>query len=279
MISVIITTRNEQRHIRKCLNSLKNQDYPRSKIEIIVVDNNSTDKTQELVKNFQLKFPRLDLKMFNAGPERSAQRNFGVVKSHGEYFIYLDADMTLCGNVIGDCVEKIKADPEINTFYLSEIVMGKSFWNRVRRFERSFYDGTVIDAARFIKKSIFFMVGGFDENLYACEDWDLDKRLKKFGQPAIIKRAIYHDERKFKLIKYIRKKIYYTRNFEKYIGKWGKDEPDIKKQFGFSYRFLGVFTENGKWKKLLSHPVLTLGMYFLRVVIGFNMLLIKIRTN
>ena len=49
---------------------------------------------------------------------------------------------------------------------------------------------------------------------------------------------------------------------------WGKNDPDIKKQLGLLYRYFGVFIEQGKWKKLLRHPILTFGMYFLRFLVG-----------
>ncbi|MDD5606665.1 MAG: glycosyltransferase family 2 protein, partial [Candidatus Pacebacteria bacterium] len=58
--------------------------------------------------------------------------------------------------------------------------------------------------------------------------------------------------------------------------KWGKDDPDIEKQFGLWYRYFWVFLEDGKLKKLLAHPVLTGGMYFLRVMVGINYILEKI---
>jgi glycosyltransferase involved in cell wall biosynthesis len=50
-VSVIITTKNEERHIANCLESIKTQTYPCEKIEIIVVDNNSTDRTQDGYKS------------------------------------------------------------------------------------------------------------------------------------------------------------------------------------------------------------------------------------
>ena len=65
---------------------------------------------------------------------------------------------------------------------------------------------------------------------------------------------------------------YYTKSFAIYIRKWGKDDLDIKKQFGPGYRYLGVFIENGKWKKLLAHPILVAGMFALRFIVGLTYL-------
>ena len=261
LISIIITTKNEERNIENCLESVLRQTYTKDGLEIIVVDNDSSDKTKEIAQKFTNK-------VFSLGPERSAQKNFGVEKSNGEWFIYLDADMVLSENVVAECVEKFSMDENIIALYIPEIVAGKSFFSRVRSFERGFYDGTVIDAVRFIRKDKFLEAGGFDEKLYAGEDWDLDKRLKNFGKFDIIKSPLFHNEEEFSLKKYFAKKGYYSKNLDVYIQKWGKDDPDVKEQFGFCYRFIGVFMENGKWKRLLRHPILALGMYFLRILVG-----------
>ena len=73
-ISVVITTKNEQQNIENCLKSIKNQNYPQDKIEIIGVDNSWGDRTKEIARKYTDK-------VYNFGPERSAQRNFGVEKS------------------------------------------------------------------------------------------------------------------------------------------------------------------------------------------------------
>ena len=294
LVSVVISTKNEEKNIENCLKSIVFQTYPKENIEIIVVDNSSTDKTKEISQKYTEK-------VFNKGPERSAQRNFGMLeKSSGEYLIFLDADMILSPDVIETCVKKMESEGSLAGIYISEVVLGKSYFSKVRRFERSFYDGTVIDGARFIKKSAFEKIRGFDEDLYAAEDWDLDKRLKKIGNLEVLENkesvdlskwefrnfilergvnpenfgsVIYHNESEFDLKKYISKKRYYSKNFDKYIKKWGKYDKDIKKQFGFWYRFFDVFIENGKWRKLVGNLHLVLGMYFLRFLVGLSFII------
>ena len=54
-----------------------------------------------------------------------------------------------------------------------------------------------------------------------------------------------------------------------------KTNLELKKQLGFYYRFIGVFIENGKWKKLVTHPILTAGVYFLRFMVGVKYLFRK----
>jgi len=293
LISVIITTKNEEKNIGNCLESIKAQTCSQEKIEIIVIDNNSTDRTKEIARKYTKK-------VYNFGPERSAQRNFGAKKAKGEYLLFLDADMILSPTVIEETIKKFKIkntkqdssnlkhqSSSINlvALYIPEIVLGNSFWSKVRRFERSFYDGTVIDCVRVIKKNIFEKVGGFDVSLTGPEDWDFDKKVRQQGKVAVLAKynfeginkklsnltnqpVIYHNEAEFNLRKYLAKKLYYAKSFEKYIQKWGEKDSDIKKQFGFWYRYFGVFLENGKWKRFFRHPILVVGVYFLRGLVG-----------
>ncbi len=265
-VSVVITTKNEERHIANCLKSIKKQTYPSGKIEIIIVDNHSTDKTKAIAKKFTDK-------IYDCGPERSAQRNFGAKKAKGIYYLYLDADMVLSPEAISECVSRCQKDYKIVGLYVPEIIVGDSYWSKVRRFERSFYGGTVIDAVRFIRLKDFISVGGFDETMSGPEDWDLDKKIRSQGKVDIIKSVIYHNESEFNLSNYLKKKSYYTKSFENYINKWGRKDPDIVKQFGVKYRYAEVFIENKKWGKIITSPHLVLGMFFLRFLVGITYLL------
>jgi len=217
------------------------QTYPHDKIEIIVVDNNSADRTEEIVA-------RYTEKVYNFGPERSAQRNFGVEKASGKYILYLDADMRLSERVIEECVSKCENERCI-ALYIPERIIGNGFWVRDRDFERSFYNATVIDCARFVCRDKFLEIGGFDENLTGPEDWDFDRRIKQIGEVNIINSPIYHNEGRFNFKQYLNKKSYYAKTFDKYIQKWGKDDKIIKKQLGLWYRFFGV------WERLLSNTI------------------------
>jgi len=304
LVSIIITTKNEEKNIGNCLESIKSQSYPQQNIEIIVVDNNSTDKTKEIARQYTKN-------VFNFGPERSAQRNYGIEKSKGKYVMYLDADMVLSPTVVEKSVEKIK-NSDLVALHIPEIILGNSYWSKVRRFERSFYDGTVIDCVRFIRKDIFDEVRGFDLNMTGPEDWDLDKKIRGKGKVELLdtynfkeingkildtrykildekelkklfnitpKPVIFHNETNFSLNKYLTKKKYYAKSFSTYINKWGKNDPDIKKQFGFWYRYFGVFLENGKWKRLWRHPILAGGMFALRFLVGLQYQVAKIHKN
>lgn len=261
MVSIVITTKNAEEFIADCIKSIINSNYiaKGGKIEIIVVDNHSTDKTVEIANS-------LGAKTFIKGPERSAQRNYGVEKSDGGIIGVLDTDMTLSENVISECVEIFEHNEKIKALYIPEKIFGNGFFNKVRNFERSFYNATAIDGVRFFRKEDFLKIGGYDISLNGTEDWDLDRRIKNIGEVSIIKSPLFHHEN-HTLKKYIIKKSYYASNFDNYFKKWGFDNI-TKKQFGLYYRYIGAFVEKGKWKKLLRHPILAFSMYFLLFLKG-----------
>lgn len=294
MLSLIIPTKNEQQNITNCLESIKQQSFDKEKIEVIMVDNNSEDSTKEIAREYTLHYKDAGqtVKVFNCGPERSAQRNFGAQKAQGEIIGFIDADMILSANVIAEVVEKFEQDKNLVGLYINERIINiptgfsqgipplkgvGNFWCKIRNFERQFYNMTPVDAVRFMRRDVFFESGGFDENLFACEDWDLQKRLNIIAHESgrhfdLLKSIIFHNEKEKTLKHLMQKKRYYSGSFAPYIKKWGRADSNVKKQFGFWYRFFGVFIEQKKWHRLVSHPILTAAMFFSKVLIGANYL-------
>jgi glycosyltransferase involved in cell wall biosynthesis len=250
---VVVTTKNEESNISNCLQSIKHQTYPN--LEVLLVDNFSTDKTAQIAKE-------LGAQVYFKGNERSAQRNFGVQAAKGNFVLYLDADMILPAELIEKCVDRCVGG--VGALYVPERIMGEGFWIKVRDFERSFYTGTVVDAVRFIKRSLFVGVGGFDESLVGPEDWDFDRKIRQRAQVRVVDSFLLHNEGKFNMQRYLKKKGYYTDGINKYVAKWGLGDSETAKQTGMRYRLFGVFVEDGKWRRLFGNPLLALGMYFLR---------------
>ena len=256
LVSVIIPTYNSERTIEKCLKSIKNQSY--KNIELIVVDNNSTDKTKEIAKKYADK-------VYNKGPERSAQRNFGVSQSNGEYVLVHDSDIYFPKKCIEEAISIfLEKDPD--ALILPEKSIGEGYWAKVKSFERSFYLGNdYIEAARFFKKDVFDKMGGYDENLTGPEDWELTLRLRmnKYGIMRT-KELLLHDEGKIDLFGSSKKKKYYAKDvFEKYA----KMYPDhFKKQMSFWVRF----PINKLLLNLIKHPILTFSMVLMKGLEYFN---------
>ena len=214
-VSVIITTKNEEKNISNLLISLRQQTF--ENFEIIVVDNFSTDRTKDIVVEHGARF-------YQAGPERSAQRNFGVSQSYGKYILILDADMMLTSEVLESCVENIKNNPHIKTIVIPEKSIGENFWSRCKAFERNFYfldtSENLIEAPRFFPKDVFLEFGGYDEKITGPEDWDLPERINKEYPGRIkVKPHILHNEGRISLRKLMKKKFYYGQKTSYYLQK------------------------------------------------------------
>ena len=262
-LSVVIPTKNEESNIGTCLDAFA---AFRKEVELIVVDNFSTDCTREIADK---KGANVLLK----GPERCAQRNRGWREATGDYVMFVDADMIVPKETVEEILGRLRdQSAAADAYWIPEVRSGAGLRLKARNFERSFYDGTCIDGLRVIRRDWIEKVGGYDENLVACEDWDLDRRLFSAGaKAAITKGHLVHNEAKQDLKKFLKKKAYYSTSVAAYRAKW-REDAIIRRQFGLFYRFLGVFVENGKWKRLIRHPILAAVMYAERVLVGITYL-------
>ena len=261
-LSVVITTKNEAANIAACIHSFDGA-VARGEAEVIVVDNASSDDTKGIAAG-------LGAAVFDKGPERSAQRNFGWRRARGERVLILDADMVVPPETVGE----ILAEGQADACWIPEVRTGGGLWVKARNFERSFYDGTCIDALRLFRRSVLEKTGGYDENLIAGpEDWELDIRVLESGAKcAVLKHNLIHNEKRLTFSRMLQKKAYYTKSFAAYQEKW-KGHPAVRRQFSPFYRFVGVFVENGKWRKVVRHPILFAVMMFERVAVGVVYLL------
>ena len=171
-LSVVITTRNEAANIANCIRAF---DDFRNDVEVIVVDNGSTDDTKGIAAS-------LGAKVLDKGPERSAQRNLGWRTAVAPWVVILDADMILPRKTIEEMLACVLRGDGIAAYWIPEVRTGNGIRVKARNFERSFYDGTCIDALRLFSKEVLEKTGGYDENLIAGpEDWELDIRVLETG--------------------------------------------------------------------------------------------------
>lgn len=251
-VSVIVPTYNSAKFLGACLVSIKSQTY--TNIELIVVDNNSIDNTKEIAKKYTDK-------VFNKGPERSAQRNYGVGQSSGEYVAIVDSDMELSEKVIEIAAEKMESASGMVGIVIPEESFGEGLWAQCKKLERSFYVGVPwMEAARFFRKDAYIQAGGYDEDMVSGEDWDLSQRISKFGKIGRIDDFIFHNEGKVSLLKTIKKKFYYAQKFSKYVEKNQRGEI-VKNQTGILSRYWLFFSQP---RKLWRNPVLGICMLWMK---------------
>lgn len=178
-VSAIVPVFNEESTLKDCLNSLKNQSY--KNLEIIVVDDGSTDNSLKIAKEFNIDV----LKQNHSGPGNA--RNAGADKSQGEILVFADADMTFDKDFVSDLVKPIIDGKTIGTFSKNERVSNAQnvwsiCWNINKNLPktRMIPDGYPNKAPVFraISKKEFLRVGGFDQTGEYTDDWSLSKKLK-----------------------------------------------------------------------------------------------------
>ncbi|MFA4930855.1 MAG: glycosyltransferase, partial [Patescibacteria group bacterium] len=129
LVSIIIPTKNVASFVQPCFESIKNQSYPN--IELIVVDNYSTDGTYQLAKNYTNH-------VYSQGPERNQQRNYAVSKASGQYLMFIDSDMKLDSELVADCVYRLERYSKSVAVILPELQIGHSIWSQARALEKEF---------------------------------------------------------------------------------------------------------------------------------------------
>lgn len=107
-ITVIIPTFNEATRIKRCLNSIVRQNYSRSKVQILVVDDNSTDKTREIARSFNCTV------ITNGTHNIERGKSLGFEKARGTYIFFIDADNVLLDrNWFSKSVDLLEKDSTI----------------------------------------------------------------------------------------------------------------------------------------------------------------------
>jgi len=253
-VSVIITTKNEAQYIASCLDSVKSQTYKH--IEIIVIDNHSSDNTKKIARQYTSL-------VFDAGPERSAQRNFGARKAKGEYVLFLDADMILGADVVRECVQKSKT---YRALVIPEKSVGVGFWAACKALERSCYEGVEwMEAARYYQRETFRLLGGYDEKLTGPEDFEFAQRLRaKFGSGSTgrIRSYILHDEGNLQLGSLLQKKYYYGKRMDRYR-KLSESRKYFHKQSNIFARYILFFQHPSMF---IQDPIHSVGVFVMKTL-------------
>lgn len=251
LVSVIVPTRNSAATLQVCLASIRNQKY--SEIELIVVDRDSTDCTAKIAAEYA------DM-ILHQGPERSAQRNYGVEKAHGSIVAIVDSDMILTPTVISTCVAKM-TDPLVGGVIIPEESFGKGFWAQCKRLERSFYIGVdAIEAARVFRRDLYLQLGGYDTSMVSGEDWDLSRRVQKVATITRVHACIRHNEGDLRLVRTLKKKYYYARLAKPFLRK-NAIGSNFTAAEGPLYRYKLFFS---KPTKLFHNPVVGAGMLLMK---------------
>lgn len=200
-ISIIIPCRNEEKFIARCLDSIISNDYPKDKLEILVVDGMSEDSTRKIVAGHQKQHAHIKL-LKNPKKITPCALNIGVSQAEGEIIMKMDAHATYEKDYISKCLrylKKYKADnvggilkilPSENTPVARGISLclssrfgaGNSYLKTGAR-EPIFTDSVAFGC---YKREVFEKIGTYDERMARSQDFELNLRLKKAGGKILL---------------------------------------------------------------------------------------------
>jgi glycosyltransferase involved in cell wall biosynthesis len=172
LVSVIMAAYNAADHIGEALESALAQNW--SPLEVVVVDDGSTDSTAEIVRSYP---DVVYVRQENSGP--SAARNAAVERSRGEFVANLDSDDLLPPTRVGDQVSFLLAHPDVGAVFGRQEWMNAPEW-MARDAVYGEVDGIPLSSVMF-RREVFFELGGYDTTFVHGEDMDLLVRMRERG--------------------------------------------------------------------------------------------------
>jgi len=197
LISIIIPCRNEEKYIGKCLDSIIKQDYPKERLEVLVVDGMSEDKTREIIKEYQKNYSFIKL-LDNPYKVTPKAMNIGIKNSRGEIIILVCAHSILDKeffkwnvhflnkikdtDAIGGQLKAISEDKGIvskSIAFITDSVFGSGGRRYRTRTKEGFVRDTLPHCA--YRRRVFEKIGYMDEELLRGQDAEFNYRLLRKG--------------------------------------------------------------------------------------------------
>jgi glycosyltransferase involved in cell wall biosynthesis len=204
-ISVIIPVFNDSRGLKKTIDALLHQNYPKELFEIIVVDNGSTDSSCEQAKSMAARHPdRIRVLIESTLRGSYAARNKGIIASRGVLICFIDANVIMSPDFLGKIDDRFKAGSvdylgcDVRIFSNHETLSSK--YQKVRAFKVQWY----IQNRKFaptcclvVKRSVIDQVGPFDSRLESGGDWEFGRRVHAAGYSQAFSEniTVYHPAR------------------------------------------------------------------------------------
>lgn len=229
-VSIVVPCYNEEENIEKTLASLLKADYPKNKLEILVVDDDSKDKTYQIAKKIAKKHKQIKVFRKRHGGKADSV-NYGIEKSKGQLVMVLDADTIPARNALKIMVREIMGSKKIMAVVPKLLpIKPKNVWEvlqdveyRIMNFTRAMLHLknclNVTPAATLYKKEFFKKFGFFDKG-NITEDLEMGLRILSTGHRVVFSRAKAYTKVPSSLNKLKRQRVRWSfgqiQNFLKY---------------------------------------------------------------
>jgi len=184
LISVIIPAYNEEKLIGACLDSITNQDFKTQDYEVIVVDNKSTDKTRDLVKQYDVTLIDEPKKGVSFAVKK------GILKAAGKIVATTDADTIVNPSWLSNIYKAFSSDPQIVVVGGKLLFSPGNFLSAFFGFFLNYIGGFILKTtggSNFaIRKDIYIKIGGIRKDINFNFDTDLCFRAKKAGRSVFL---------------------------------------------------------------------------------------------
>lgn len=276
-VSIIIPCYNQGKYVAEAINSALRQTF--KDIEIVCVNDGSTDNSVEIIKAFENKYKNFIF--LNNEENRGViySRNFAIKNCNGTYILPLDADDIIEPTYVEKAVKILDNNPNIGIVYCKAKIFGNydKYWN-LKPFNKSdiLYENCIFCSALF-RKSDFIKIGGYNNNMkYGCEDYDLwlsfiEQGLEVFQINEILFSYRQYDETSRTTISLKNKKEIWNNLIKNHINLYLNDENFLERLI-----FSNPIKTNKKYKKYkkMFNKLFPITIIELIIIIGLFILLV-----
>ncbi len=196
LLSVIIPTRNRKDLLKRAIISVLSQDWPN--IEIIIIDDASSDGTRELLQMLSNEDCRMKYVCNDAPSGGSKARNQGIKMASGVYVAFLDDDDVWKSQKAKEQIYLLKSDTQLSAVTCDfKIFYPNLPFTRTKKMPSKpsiddLYVSNFLGGASMCLtyRQLLLSVNGFDEDLKSCQDWDLWLKLAEKGNIGIVNRSL-----------------------------------------------------------------------------------------